>query len=679
MTSKYLLVIGVISVAVHGKHLQGKQVYDAPFEFPYQYQNNKPLILTGTVTDANQNPLQEANVAVVAELPAVSLRGAHFNCLGEVTADQNGTFSVTMASLPLYQIERLTVIARKAGYGMGLVELEVASLHHRVVISLDKEMPISGQVIDPNGKPVTGVKVHLRLIHESWPEAPKHTFPIQISSCIPDQRPAAWPEPQITDEKGRFVLMGIRQSKAERLAFQFFIDDPRFAPFDPDLMVLGEHEEQFYEIHADSNDVLTLELESPRFEEGIVIAKDTKEPIADAWLCIAFSESNPVGDLQHVGIWVKTDKQGRFSVRGRPRRYMTIYVYPPIGLPYPPWVHGGIKRDIGKRITVEVPRGILVRGKVIDEVSGVGIAGARLEYHIRRENTPVLNKDFSRRIYWAAEYYRVTTGTDGRFQYAVANALGHFMVKAPTPAYINRYITHGQFQYDQAGGFWYVADGITTINPKSGMDAMNVTIALRRGLDIHGMVLDPKGEPVDKAVLLTPSYPRSGFNHNSRTTWRRPVTKGRFNLEGCDPGKNRRVYIFDADENCGASIDLDVSKAMHEPPNIRLQPCGSLNVRFVDQNRQPWANVNPPVSIRLIYKKCPVNSVYLSPPRHLDWGMRMLAPSRYRNLRTDLNGHINFPAIIPNAPYTLVMGNREIDFTVNTDKVVDLGDITINR
>jgi hypothetical protein len=331
-----------------------------------------------------------------------------------------------------------------------------------------------------------------------------------------------------------------------------------------------------------------------------------------------------------------------------------------------------------------------VRGKVVEEESGAPVPGAGVEYTLRMRETPYYSEGFACRIYWAAEGRKVLTGDDGTFQVAVVPGLGYLMVKAPTPEFVSRYVTFGELQYDTPGGFWYILEGLAKIDPEPGTEAIDLTIPLRRGLTVRGRVVGPEGEPVDKAALLTPAYPRLNIRHSVPTTgWVRPVTDGQFELQGCDPAKPRRVYFLDVEHQWGATVDLNPAEAQREPLTVRLLPCGSATARFVDQEGQPWADARAPVSVYVIFVKVELKPPFIASD-HLDWWMVPLDRQRYGSLRTDGEGRITFPTLIPGAPYMLKLHDeppvgpqqvkeKELDFTVQPGQTLDLGEITLKR
>jgi hypothetical protein len=69
----------------------------------------------------------------------------------------------------------------------------------------------------------------------------------------------------------------------------------------------------------------------------------------------------------------------------------------------------------------------------------------------------------------------------------------------------------------------------------------------------------------------------------------RPVQHGAFDLPGCDPDRAVPVYFLDVENQLGAVVELS-GKQAGEPVTVRLAPCGTATVRFVDGDGRPLAN-----------------------------------------------------------------------------------------
>ena len=666
---------------------------DCPWGIAPQWQRDKPLVIEGRVLDITGTPLGKADVAVLASL--IANNGLHRNLpvvLGQATTNGRGTFCATMPSLPSYQVQSLSIIARRNGYGMGIHEMNADDLHQTVTFHLDQEQIVRGRVAGPDGHAAARIKMDLRMFGEictsnrseiTWgPE--------------PERRPAAWPEPPVTDEQGRFVLHGIPQSEAETLWLDIVVTDSRFAPFNRDLYFGGAGQRAPYlRVRNASADELAIQLEAPTFIRGRVICRDTKQPIPYAWLSVFGCDMDvQPADTQACGVWVQANVKGRFEARIRPSKYVVIYTYPPLGLPYPAWsqVTEIVEGTNPHEVNVEVPRGILLRGKVIEEGSGRGVAGAGVEYQMR-----TYDKEFKQIIYWAAEYRQVLTFDDGTFEMAVVPGVAHLMVKAPSPDFITQFITFGDLQHDQPGGFFYGVNGLVKIDPKPGIDLVEATIPLRRGLTVHCQVVGPQGQPVDKAALLTPTDSLMGLN-DINSAYVHVVFNGRLELHGCDPSNLRRIYILDNKNQWGATVDVNADKLQGKTLTVRLLPCGVATMRLVDQDGHPWDSCHPAITVQLVYLNSPASTFDRNWDDHLGWFMWDLDKSRYAPLQTNSQGRVTLPTLIPTAPYILRfydgrpepkprdtqavekwLKETEFEFSVRPSQTLDLGEITIIR
>ena len=94
------------------------------------------------------------------------------------------------------------------------------------------------------------------------------------------------------------------------------------------------------------------------------------------------------------------------------------------------------------------------------------------------------------------------------------------------------------------------------------------------------------------------------------------------------------------------------------------------------------------MSVYLVFQKGQVGHEAFTSD-HLDWWVTAMDRSRYRTLRTDPDGRLTFPTLIPNASYLLrlrdepmVAGNqkeKEVEFRVESGLTHDLGQITLKR
>ncbi|MEW6743188.1 MAG: carboxypeptidase-like regulatory domain-containing protein [Planctomycetota bacterium] len=659
-----------------------------PCAFVLQRLDDKPLVVGGSVLDSTGKPLAGSHVAVVAELPNSILPLIPPHVLGEATTGANGAFQATMPGVPLHQLAELWAVARHDGHGFSLQTLDVAAQHHDLTFRLPKELRVLGRVLDPTGRPAAGVDISVLHFVELWPDRmPADPYRTEAPFWPSSARAQAWPPAATTDGQGRFVLEELPCTPGVKLRLWLGIDDLRYAPLQVQRVVATGAPEE-----------LVLALSESRIIEGVVIGKDTKKPIADAWLSVALTDFSTSGDQQMFGAKVKADETGRFRARCRPGKFLAIYVYPPPATPYPGWVEPSTPWKTGelrREVTVEVPKGVLVRGKVVEVASGAPVAGATVEYQIRSRKNPYFDDEFANLVYWGAEYYRAVTAVDGTFELGAMPGTGFLLVKAGTPDFISRYVGHGELQFDEPGGHWYCVEGLLKIDPEPEMESLEVTIPMRRGVTVRGHVVGPGGETIEKALLLTHTSTRYYFLPGPPIDlWARPVRKSHFELPGCDPSSPQRVYFFDAEHQWGATVMLDASKAAGEPVTIRLAPCGSATACLINEQNEPLADrpfgrqaFDPMIMMRLVLVEAPANKRYGPPDINaVAWWMENLDPERYQGLRTDTEGFVTFPSLIPLAPYKLMILNRvrtfepaeERSLIVKAGESLDLGDIVVS-
>ena len=87
----------------------------------------------------------------------------------------------------------------------------------------------------------------------------------------------------------------------------------------------------------------------------------------------------------------KADDQGRYRVSPNPGIRFGVTAYPPPGRPYLvrtieqiAWKAG----DKSQEVDVRLPRGVLVRGEVVEKSNGEPVAGASVQYIPESANNP---------------------------------------------------------------------------------------------------------------------------------------------------------------------------------------------------------------------------------------------------------------------------------------------------
>ncbi len=545
-----------------------------PVPVPARPEEKKEIAVTGRVLDENGKPVASAEVAVVvweylrfSSWEREDLERTEF--AGRTTSESDGRFRLNVPQPPPVTRHAMLVYARVPGHGLGWAPIKAAATRAEVEIRLQPEGILAGKLIDIQGGPVAGVKIHaFRLTWhkgDDWKVLP-----------LPEDAVSA-----TTDRQGRFVFHNVGRD----LAVDLKIDDPHCAPKELRANT-GEPEK---------SGQLVIGVAPPAIVEGRAICEDTGKPMANATLEVFTSTTSEAGYVTSAGeVAGRTDAQGHFKVSAAPGSAGFVMIHPPQGQPYQvttkgfDWPKGAVRHEV----EVKLPRGVLLHGKVTEAASGKPVARASVQNGGN----------------WSG---RVLTALDGSYSIAVPPGHSRLFVSAPTPDYIAQPVGSAELLLGKPGGDSYYYHAAATADLKEGEKSKEISFTLRRGVTLKGTVVDPDGKPVKDVVLLV-----GGF----RPPWEKALSpleihNGRWELRGCDPertyhllflacpdkpqlmltaevtgsgGKLLLPMLIGPKNKLGAAVDISAKKAGGEPIAVRLLPTGSARLHLVDAQGKPW-------------------------------------------------------------------------------------------
>ncbi len=633
--------------------------------------------VSGRVLDSDGKPLAGADVAVCARQGMMlnspqgwaSYRNA---VLGRTRSDKDGGYRLTVPRTdPLLSLRSVHVVATAAGHGLAWQSLDPDADRAEAELRLSPVQRVSGRLVGLQGEGAAGVTVHVVKVTRKVEKGERW----DNSTLRP---PTDLPVSATTDAEGNFVLGGFGPG----LKLELEIRDPRY-----------ERKEEWFVDTGDKKkcENLHLVLGPGRCVEGRVVYEDTGKPVPHARLMFA----NPI-------VEAKADEQGRFKValfgpsddlNGRPVRDIGIHAFPHPGEPYlNAFVGVDFPRGVVRReAEVKLPRGVLVRGKVTEAGSGKPVAGAYVTHAGLRETYAV-------------------TGPDGGYQLGVPAGTGHLLVTHPSGEYVPQILgSLGGGENNPDGGSSEKPAGdrsyhhaIVALDVKKGEQGKEVNVTLRRGITLKGRVVGPDDKPVAHAVLFVsaPYRPRGENTLHPVEVW-----NGRFEVRGLDPEKTYRLLflahphkldpiwtveaiegfgqlwlrpLLGPENKHGATVEV-TPKQVKDELTVKLAPCGSAKLRFVDGDGKPLANYTP--WLQLV--------VTPGPPIHQALQDKVLAAEvvtlagRYGDLtpgepKTDDKGSINFEGLIPGATYRLKKTKQEPinevikEFTTEAGKTLEL-------
>jgi protocatechuate 3,4-dioxygenase beta subunit len=566
--------------------------------------------------------------------------------------------------------------AMAANYGAGWVEVPADGRRDDLTLRLVKDdVPITGQVVDLEGKPVAGATLRLLQIKAApgedlgpWIEAVKAKKGLNTSLPFPYQLVElryltrytdAVSGKVTTDAEGRFRLTGIGRNRLARVQ----LDGPTIVS--QYLRILtrpgaaveatwgGEpgsgmpraqwayYGANFRHAAAPTKPIV-----------GVVRDKDTKEPLAG----VTVRSLNGLGTGTNVQ--ATTDAQGRYRLTGMPKGADNrIVAIPPRGLPYVavgsdvPDTNGldPVAVDLGLK------RGVWIGGKITDKATGKPVR-AHVEYFALSTN-PNLG---AYRGFDAANLDLGEGTEDGSYR----------VVGLPGPGLVAVRYKDGYLcatERDDAYGKESPEDfldtfplslipihygAVASVDPAKAVRSVKRDLTLDPGRTFTGTVLGPDGKPLAGA---------RGFgltNRTSRARWDREARKtAEFTVRAFNPRRPREVFFQHPE--MGLVGVVQPPKENGGTVAVRMEPGAAVTGRLVDADGSPRAGVE----LELTFRTKEGGEAFGSPQR----------------VMTDREGRFRVGALLPKYEYHLSdrKGGLPVGEGLRSGKTKDLRDVQI--
>jgi RNA polymerase sigma factor (sigma-70 family) len=567
------------------------------------------------------------------------------------------------------------VAATAANYGVAWVQIRPSNKTDNLTLQLvDDGVPITGQIVDLEGKPIRGVILTMTQVNaapgedlDPWLEAARgkkdlalelelHYLPRYTNS---DSRQVT------TDADGRFRLTGIGRNRLVHAQ----LDGPTIASQKISFLTrpgksieVAAHKERpeygepgmfttyygsdFRHVAAPCQPIV-----------GVVRDRDTKKPLAGvtvrSYALVIGRSKNRILDTV---VLAKTDAEGRYRLTGMPKgKGYSVAAIPGSDLPYLP-VHADVPDGTGLdpvTVDIELRRGVWIEGKLTDKVTGKPLKGA-VEYFSLYSNPN--RSDYP--------------GFDGTV------LMGHLFVPAkedgsyrvvglPGPGLIGVYYQRGSYlrvdeRDDEFGtkeksletspyhiSFTSNYNALAKVDPAKGADSVKRDITLDPGWTFTGTVLGRDGKPLTGALCL---------DLNSQHWWNREPMK---TAEFAGWFKPQRPYDI---------LFLHAKKGLvgvGRPPKenggtvtVRMEPGAAVTGRLVDADGRPRAGVE--LELNFLPK---------------GWGSWWDYPAEH--IRTDRSGRFQIEGLVTGQNYRLSDDWGELLFGegLASGNTKDLGDV----
>jgi RNA polymerase sigma factor (sigma-70 family) len=648
------------------------------------------LTLAGRVLDPSGKPVAGAALYVPGlKRPDPTMEKDIFVTRAGHT-DAEGRFRV---NVPLLSLGRSYLIAGAPGFGVDWIELGEGKPPAEITLRLVPDVPIHGRVVNTEGKPMSGVSVSAVAINvpandklDDYLAGWLRSFRDNLSS--PKKR-LYLPLDEITghvttDRDGRFTLHGAGAERVVHVTFDgggvarstpYVITRPGFDPKPyNDELLKKEHDDlrvlnRFLGLYGPT---LAFVAEPSKTIEGVVRDAAAGKPLPGCTVAshTGFGESTVV----------LTDAAGKFRLDGLPKngRGYSVSIMPPKG-------RGYLSRIVQVpdsqgytpvKLDVEMSRGVIVRGRVVDRQSGKGV-----EAGIRFAPLPE-NKYFGTKP--GFDNYRTDrtmTGTDKEGRFRLVTIPGRALVLAQVHSsekFNGQYLCpfrksppdpehKALFKYDMdddrwtittAGGLEFSEDAVKVIDIQEEGET-TVDLFVDRGRTAQLAVQDAEGKPLAGAWV-------AGLTEHWPITYQLPEpTATVFALE---PRKPRTLVFYHAGKQLGGTALVRGDEK--EPVVARLGPLAKLVGRMRDADGNPLAGAEISVNGRTEITR----ELY-----------RFANPSG-KPVLTDKDGGFTLTGVVPGVPIyvqtrkdqTFYVGKPRIgQLQLKPGEVRDLGERTV--
>jgi RNA polymerase sigma factor (sigma-70 family) len=582
----------------------------------------KTVDVSGRVVNLDGQPVAGAAVSVWARTAKTDAP------LARATTDKDGRYRLNVP-----RAEGL-VVATANGFGPDWQALAPTTKEITLRLAPD-DVPIQGRFLNLEGRGVAGVTVRVRRVEKradggdldavvatkrKWAHGEYVNGP-DLTTLPADFIPGI---KVTTDADGRFRLTGVGRERVVSLV----IEGKEIEPINVEVFTRTWPVEGLYS--GNENETVygaTFERIIPPGKPvvGTVREKGTGKPLAGIRVSCGRCAA-------------QTDADGRYRIDGpRKRDQYSVTAY---GVPYFDVTKSNVPDTPGfEAVTVdfELERGVEIRGRVLDQVSGKPVGGT-ITYLAFADN-PHLKR-------FAGVGPDGTVREDGSFSFTAPPGLGVLAVIA----------AEDNYRKVKPAADWKLVPGINWVPgvahafvpiDASEKDAQpaSIEIQLEPAATVNVEVVGPGGKPA-------PAYFAAGLTASARqnASWIMQRTSPTVTVRGLEKGTPRMVVVLTADGKLGKAAEVRFDAAV--PTRLQLEPLSGLTGRVVGADGRPRAGLR----VRAMFSHKGGDGTRL-PVQFLmtgaTWAAR-LEPT----VKTDADGKFRLDGLMPGLTYTLVVNDE---------------------
>lgn len=516
------------------------------------------------------------------------------------------------------------------------------------------EVPISGRILDLEGRPVKGARVRVVRVGRptrggslaAWAEgtvkwlAQGRHYVDEGGLVVLSAEEAGLRAAATTGKDGRFRLDGINAPRAILLDIQGPGIERRTiwattltSPFkDQKRGTVGVYGASFDYLAGPAQPV-----------SGTVKDARTGRPVAGVRI---IGRSSRTGYARGFDVEAVTDAHGRYRLEGLPKdKEYRITADTSAGLTYLPEEKRVADAEGFGPLSVDfaLSQGSLVRGRVRDRDSGKP-AGGWVVYYPLPGNKQYQQTARGKLASLVRSWHKI--GADGSFRLLAYPGPAAVCVLADGDDYLRAPVTaqdalagvgesFGMFEEEIGAIVFIGGNAYRVIRPGRAPAEMDVELHVVRGQCVRGHVFDPDGKAAAGAQLTELHLARGGARG---APVRFEMDKaGGFTASGLDPREPRTVLAFQSERKLAGYASI--RGGAKEELRVQLRPWGRLTGRVLDTDGRPVSGA----SMRLLVRG-------ESDHNYLPGTGPLAQP-----IRADGQGRFDLPGIVPGLKFELIV------------------------
>jgi protocatechuate 3,4-dioxygenase beta subunit len=395
---------------------------------------NLSISAEGRVVDSTGAPVADATVlfreAADLRFSEDPWQPSRNDVLATTVSDSQGRFQFQKIPAQPFRFDHATdnratpwsIVVQARGFANAWKALPAVSEPRPIEFALTAESRLRGKVVDEQNRPIANVAVNVAGFGSLADARDTAENPAPVYSLTRSQLSRVG----MTDADGRFDIAGMPRDRVELLSFEHkeFARQALFAATSdqsPAEVVLSSWGTE-QPVQPNSGKVLTGELQvvlkPGRRLSGLVKFEESGAPVSGARILMG---------NHFQGTHTVTDKEGRFSFHSLSATELPLTVLAPLG-----------SKVVGRRTIVKfqeqqwvtdielmLPHGQEIAGTVVDEKSGLGVAGVSIVFD-------PANPDNAAEVLLPQE---TVSDQEGRFRLVVPPGAGRVWVCGELPHY----------------------------------------------------------------------------------------------------------------------------------------------------------------------------------------------------------------------------------------------------